>query len=426
MDPRPRQLLVQRIAQYGLALCDQPGRCRGLLQDDLQGACDVELNVLLLVQQHGIVHDLRVEVQAPTRPAELLVPQLIQKLRSKVPLDETAARWGIEAWAEALGIRLPLPPPPLPRPNPLQKVSLIPAEVPPRKRLWSLPTIVGGCLMLLIGLVMGWQRGYQIGREQGKKSGTSVIAGSSLTNRIGMEFVLIPAGEFWMGSNDGDDNEKPVHKVGITTPFYLGKYEVTQAQWQVVMDNNPSQFKYSPEFPVESVSWHDIHTFIEKLNTRERGVRYRLPTEAEWEYAARGRDGRTYPWSNQFDGTRLNFCDRNCEYKGMRDTSTDDNYATTAPVGTYSNGQNAFGTYDMAGNVWEWVQDWYANDEYKRRTVAGGVVVNPAGPPEGSRRVIRGGSWYSGADRCRMAYRGSHAPDVRYGSLGFRLLREVP
>ena len=104
MDPRPRQFLAQRIAQYGLALCDQPGRCRGLLQDDLQGACDVELNVLLLVQQHGIVHDLRVEVQAPTRPAELLVPQLIHKLRSKVPLDEMAARWGIEAWAEVLGI----------------------------------------------------------------------------------------------------------------------------------------------------------------------------------------------------------------------------------------------------------------------------------------------------------------------------------
>jgi formylglycine-generating enzyme required for sulfatase activity len=191
------------------------------------------------------------------------------------------------------------------------------------------------------------------------------------------------------------------------------------------MDDNPSQFKYGPEFPVESVSWHDIHIFIEKLNDRERGVRYRLPTEAEWEYAARGRDGRTYPWSNQFDGTRLNFCDRNCEYKGMRDTSTNDNYATTAPVGIYSNGQNAFGTYDMAGNVWEWVQDWYDHTAYQRRATAGVTAVDPFGLTRGSNRVVRGGSWSGVAWYCRSADRGLADPSHRFDSLGFRLLREV-
>jgi formylglycine-generating enzyme required for sulfatase activity len=133
----------------------------------------------------------------------------------------------------------------------------------------------------------------------------------SVTNSLGMEFVLIPAGRFQMGTSEREvdtlvnrynlkrewvEDESPQHDVTISQPFYLGKYEVTQAQWEAVMDHNPSAYKGSDR-PVENVLWEDVQSFIEKLNVRERGVTYRLPTEAEWEYAARGSDGRTYPWS---------------------------------------------------------------------------------------------------------------------------------
>jgi formylglycine-generating enzyme required for sulfatase activity len=238
-----------------------------------------------------------------------------------------------------------------------------------------------------------------------------------------MAFVRIPAGEFRMGAEAGGATAQPVHTVRISKPFDLGKYEVTQAQWQQVMGVNLSKVKGN-NLPVESVSWHDVQDFIKKLNAREAGVRYRLPTEAEWEYAARGSDGRTYPWGNQFEGKRLNACDQRCEYP-WKEASVDDGYATIAPVGSYAEGQSPFGVYDMAGNVWEWVADWYAPDAYQQRAAASKSVVDPGGPATGSNRVLRGGSWNDDASRCQAVHRGYAHPDNRLGYLGFRLLREV-
>jgi formylglycine-generating enzyme required for sulfatase activity/uncharacterized caspase-like protein len=211
-------------------------------------------------------------------------------------------------------------------------------------------------------------------------------APKTLRNSIGMEFVPIPAGTFQMGSNDWDarDDEKPVHRVHITQPFYLGKYEVTQGQWLVVMGTNLSKFAGDPNLPVESVSWDDVQEFIRRLNNQAGGTTYRLPTEAEWEYAARA--GTTTRWSFGDDANQLG---RYAWYEGNAGRRTH-------PVVQLQ--PNAWGLYDMYGNVWEWVQDWYGK-------YASDAAVDPAGPSTGSSRVIRGGCWLW-LNQCRSASRG--------------------
>jgi len=218
-------------------------------------------------------------------------------------------------------------------------------------------------------------------------------------NSIGMEFVHIPAGTFAMGSKD----ERPVHQVSISQPFYLGRYAVTQAQWVAIMGHNPSQFR-GENHPVANVSWEDVQEFIKQLNAREGGTWYRLPTEAEWEYAARA--GST---------TRYSFGD---------DESQLDTYAwyaanaggTPHPVGQLR--PNAWGLYDMHGNVWEWVQDWYA-------TYLAAAVTDPQGLRAGASRVRRGGSWFGTARNCSSANRNFAQPSDRLDRVGFRLLRTV-
>jgi formylglycine-generating enzyme required for sulfatase activity len=205
-----------------------------------------------------------------------------------------------------------------------------------------------------------------------------------VTNSIGVEFVLIRAGEFQMGAPDGDKDEQPVHTVRISKPFYLGQYEITQAQWQAVMENNPSRFTGDPTRPVENVSWEDVQDFIRRLNAKESGVTYRLPTEAEWEYEARAGTTTAYSFGN--DQGQLS------QYAWYGATSG----SQTQPVGKLR--PNAWGLYDMHGNVWEWVQDWYG-------PYTAAAAVDPAGPSSGSRRVFRGGAWLSAAGGCRSASR---------------------
>ena len=220
----------------------------------------------------------------------------------------------------------------------------------------------------------------------------------------GMEFVRVPAGEFLMGSTSEEayDAEQPLTRVRISRAFELGKHEVTQAEWEAVMGSNPSGFdECGGDCPVERVSWDDVQEFIGRLNAREGGVRYQLPTEAEWEYAARaGTSGDRY-------GGDL---DAIAWYDG-------NSGGGTHPVGQKA--PNAWGLHDMLGNVWEWVQDWYG--EYP-----GGSVTDPQGPASGSYRVFRGGSWSRGARICRASYRNYNPPCIRLNLLGFRLLRIVP
>jgi formylglycine-generating enzyme required for sulfatase activity len=225
-------------------------------------------------------------------------------------------------------------------------------------------------------------------------------------NSLGMEFVLIPAGEFMMGSADDDpnahDNEKPAHKVTIGKAFYLGKYAVTLAQWEAVMGYDPSRFRDDPRYPVENVSWYDVQEFIQCLNRKEGHDRYRLPTEAEWEYACRAGSSSAFSFGD--DGDRL------ARHAWYEENSKDGRH----PVGELA--PNTWGLYDMHGNVWEWVQDAYDRAYYRRSP-----SVDPRGPDAGLRRVIRGGDWRHGAQDCRSAARVGDRPDYRYDDIGFRL-----
>lgn len=222
---------------------------------------------------------------------------------------------------------------------------------------------------------------------------------------INIEMVYVQGGSFTMGctaeqGSDCNSDEKPAHTVRVDN-FYIGKYEVTQAQWRAVMGNSPSYFKNCDQCPVESVSWDDIQEFIRKLNA-QTGKRYRLPTEAEWEYAARGGNqskGYKYAGSNNIGDV--------AEYDG-------NNNKSTRPVG--GKRPNELGIYDMSGNVYEWCSDWYADNYY-----ANSSAYNPQGASGGSSRVLRGGSWYSNARGCRVAFRNNYSPSYRHDYYGFRL-----
>ena len=225
------------------------------------------------------------------------------------------------------------------------------------------------------------------------------------TNSLDMAFALIPAGSFEMGSDSGDDDEQPVHTVTISKPFYIGQFEVTQAQWHAVMESDPSQFTGDPNRPVESVSWNDAREFVSKLNAMEPGATYRLPTEAEWEYAARAGSAAAYAFGD--DAAQLD------AYGWYADNAGN----TTHPVGEKQ--PNAWGVHDMYGGVWEWVQDRYG-------AYPSEAATESVGPPPGNRRVIRGGSWLASAEDCRTASRSHAHPAFRGAHVGFRLVRTVP
>jgi len=219
-----------------------------------------------------------------------------------------------------------------------------------------------------------------------------------LPGDVKMEFVLIPAGQFVMGSPDA-----PQHKVKISRPFYLGKYEVTQAQWEAVMGNNPSQFK-DPSNPVEKVSWDDIQPFLAKLNVafEKKRMLFGLPTEAGWEYACRA--GTT---------TAFSFGD-NPALLAQHGWFNGNSGGKTHPVGQGK--PNAWGLYDMHGNVWEWCSDWHGADYYAKSP-----PNDPMGPTTGSCRVGRGGSWRHPPTNCGAAFRIKAPPGSRDSNLGFRL-----
>ncbi|PKN23556.1 MAG: formylglycine-generating enzyme family protein [Deltaproteobacteria bacterium HGW-Deltaproteobacteria-3] len=221
-----------------------------------------------------------------------------------------------------------------------------------------------------------------------------------------IEFVAIPGGCFRRGDTKADgyafDDEKPAHQVCLEA-FSIGKHEVTQGQWQLVMDENPSaNKKCGGNCPVEQVSWDDAQVFITRLNTLT-GRNYRLPTEAEWEYAARGGQGQT--WAGTDNRFELQ------EYARFAENSV----RQSGPVGEKK--PNPFGLYDMTGNVWEWVQDWYGAHYY-----AASPCRNPQGPQTGEHRVFRGGSWGTNHVGARASNRLRREPGFRSDVLGFRLV----
>lgn len=269
---------------------------------------------------------------------------------------------------------------------------------------------------------------------QAAETAAPANADREIVNAIDMKLVLIPAGEFLMGSPEGEFanrfGEQPQHRVRITKPFWLGRYEVTQAEYSQVMETNPSGFSDKGEwkekvvgldprrFPVENVSWDDAVEFCRKLSAlpaeRSAGRVYRLPTEAEWEHACRAGTTGPFHFGDQLNGVQAN-CDGNDRYgtdtKGpfLRRPTT---------VGSYP--ANPFGLFDMHGNILEWCHDWYDEDYYRKSP-----VEDPPGPEQGTTRVRRGGSWYSPGGLCRAATRHRVVPSYRSDDLGFRVAAAV-
>ncbi|MBU4415322.1 MAG: formylglycine-generating enzyme family protein [Proteobacteria bacterium] len=234
----------------------------------------------------------------------------------------------------------------------------------------------------------------------------------SFTNSIGMKFVMIPAGTFMMGSPSNEpkrDSDERQHRVTISKPFYIQTTEVTQGQWREIMGNNPSDFKNcGDDCPVEKVSWNDCQEFIHKLNRQEGTNKYRLLTEAEWEYACRAGTDTPFYFGDCLSTDQANY-DGNHSMPGC---SRGEYRKRTVPVGSFP--PNAWGLYDMHGNVWEWCQDWY-------RDYPSGHATDPIGPSSGEFRVLRGGSWFSYARRAQSANRYWGGPGGRFNRFGFRI-----
>jgi len=228
----------------------------------------------------------------------------------------------------------------------------------------------------------------------------------TIINEYAGEMIFVKGGTFSMGSNDGEANEKPIHEVYVDD-FYIGKYVVTQKHWKEIMGNNPSRFK-GDNLPVEYISWNDLQQFIKKIN-QKTVKHYRLPTEAEWEYAARG-GKETIHESFQTKYAGSNNID-NVAWYGYEKSGK-----KTQPVGTKQ--PNELGIYDMSGNVWEWCSDWYDKYYYSNSR-----QNNPQGHNSGKYRILRGGSWSYNPYYCRVAKRGGNYPVAANNGAGFRLVQ---
>lgn len=244
---------------------------------------------------------------------------------------------------------------------------------------------------------------------------------------VGNRMLFVPAGLSVMGVEEGERDEKPARRIELDA-YFIDETEVTVAQYAACVDDGVCRRPASvgenyygdsnyDDYPVIFVNWYNAQTFCEW-----RGAR--LPSEAEWEKAASfdpATNGkRIYPWGDAFDGTALNFCDVNCT-STKRDVNFDDGYRFSAPVGTYGNGRSALGVYDMAGNVMEWVSDWYDFSYYRQ-----GSEINPRGPAEGEFKSFRGGSWLSSASEVVSTGRANFDPLVNQSNLGFRCAMTAP
>ena len=258
-------------------------------------------------------------------------------------------------------------------------------------------------LFVLLGVSLVVAIGFcGCGKEAEARAKVEAERTIALSNGVQLKMIRVEPGSFMMGSENGYSSEEPVHQVTLTKPYYLGETEVTQAQWRAVMGYNPSHFQRDSR-PVEVVSWHDAMEFCQKLNDEgkaPRGWKFTLPTEAQWEFAARGGNkskGYKYSGSNNVEDVAWSKSNSGEEAHAVRQKQA-----------------NELGLYDMSGNVYEWCLDWYGG-------YSSSEVTDPQGPQGGSDRVRRGGSWTTYAEFCYSAIRFYRDPNYRDDSIGFRL-----
>jgi formylglycine-generating enzyme len=256
-------------------------------------------------------------------------------------------------------------------------------------------------------------RDYAYVQELQAKVENILIAKAGISGSV--EMIELKGGCFKMGNDKGAVSEQPTHEVCVN-PFKLDKFEVTQGRFQSFMGYNPARFK-GVDLPVESVTWHEARDYCKNSGKR-------LPTEAEWEYAARGGTDTEFYWGNKFDPTKTNFCDRNC-VMNIRTENLSDGFSNTASVGSFP--ANPFGLHDMAGNVNEWVSDWFEIRYYKnspKDNPKGAKRLNPSDRRGGgTQKVYRGGAWKTEANSQRPAWRKGFETDYRLDGTGFRCAR---
>lgn len=365
--------------------------------------------------------DIQLKIVTETLDLSVLPPHwrtLLTPLLSKVPSE----RGELVKFGEQIAINADetiiesIPPTPRPKleptPQPKPKSESTPKQSTPTKSKTGLWIGLVILLLSVVGVVF-WQithnRTFDTSSTN-KHTSTSFTTYTETVNGVSFKMVTIPGGSFDMGSNEGDSDEKPVHRVTVPQ-FYMGETEVTQALWEAVMGSNPSYFK-GDNNPVENVSWDDCQVFITKLNALT-GKAYRLPSEAEWEYACRAATATAFNTGDNLTTSQANY-NGNYPYKNYSEGVYREK---TTPVKTFS--ANAYGLYDMHGNVWEWCEDrWHAN--YTGAPTDGSAWVSGSS----SNRVLRGGSWNGNAKNCRSAYRISISSGNRHINYGFRVVAE--
>jgi formylglycine-generating enzyme required for sulfatase activity len=351
MNDIVRDTLKKLVAQYGVDLCANRQRLEGLLRDYC-GDHRREIAVLAAAVREGVAEELRKVSGAQVDG--LLFHRLVRRLDENAGIAEAYAQWAVESWAAALGKTAP------------QNISAPPRVVVPQPAPIVSP------------------QPFNVQERTNHKDGAVMI--------------FIPKGEFLMGSNDYDD-EKPPHRVTLDD-YWIYKFPVTVAQYRRFCQATgrqeplPPNWGWQDDHPIVNVSWNDATAYATWAGVR-------LPTEAEWEKAARGTDGRRYPWGNEWDASRCNNWKTGPEQ--------------TTPVGSYPQGVSPYGVHDMVGNVWEWCADWYGENYYRTAP-----SENPKGPGWGQYRVLRGGSWYLNPRLVRVAFRDWLAPDFRNYIVGFR------
>lgn len=409
MDIYPRQKLCEIITLHGHTICSTPKKLKGLLRNSCPHF-HREVNILLTALKQKIPLDLLNSAEIPYEP---IANQLVKRLCESIPIGvaEEFARWAVDTWALALGVIQKIPVPTLPDKVPPEK----PPEKSPakrgRKKKVATPQLTYSILTNPVGQLFTFETvklnhsGKVICNERRQARQITENLGDGVT----LDVVHIPGGSFLMGTllNEGNENEKPQHLVTIQ-PFYMGKYPVTQAQYQLIMGTNPSRFK-GDHRPVEMVSWEDAVAFCQKLS-QQTSHTYQLPSEAQWEYACRAGTISPFAFGETLTTDLANY-DGNYTYangpKGQYRVET-------TPVGSFL--PNAFGLHDMHGNVWEWCLDvWHEN--YVGAPTDGSAWVDGE---ETSYHISRGGSWSFNTRNCRSGNR--HKFNNRHGNHGFRVM----
>lgn len=403
------RVLHNLYEKKGETLLEDPQQLQHLLED----LCPDEKRAIRLVML-GLARQVpRRLLQAYAAEGASLLQVMVRELEQSFGMDRRFGNWVVETWGMAQGLL----------PTELEPRNIFAeAEAEYRQALLAAcatgeltPHLQSQLEQLRERLLLERQTAElilaevqeEIRRQQ--KADTTVQAPDiwvpPLKNSLEMEFIRVEPGQFQMGSPEYErqrESDEQLHTVTLSRPYYLQTTPVTQAQWQAVMGQNPSDFK-GPALPVENVSWNDVITqFLPRLNAMGEGS-YRLPTEAEWEYAAR--TGCIQAYYNQDDAALL---DRFAWYNNNANFQTHPVAAKDA---------NAWGFYDLHGNVWEWCQDWHM--PYTSES-----CQDPQGPLRGPGRVMRGGCWFSNASDCRLAARGYMPPETRIRLIGFRLVRE--